>query len=661
MPIKRFNKILIANRGEIAVRIIRACRELDIFSVAVYSSADANSAHVALADEAVLLGAPEASQSYLAIDKIIDAAKATGAQAIHPGYGFLAENPLFAQACADSGLTFIGPTADSMRAVAAKDTARTLAEGLSVPTIPGLEGLASFDGAFVARCELLGYPLLLKAAAGGGGLGMRIVEAGADLQEAFAAVTREAQQAFGDDAIIVEKYLGRARHIEVQLLADNYGHCVHLHERDCSIQRRRQKIIEESPARNFPVAIKEELCSAALAIAQHIDYRGAGTVEFLVDGDQFYFLEMNTRLQVEHGVSEAVTGVDIVQWQIKIAEGEALSLQQSQIEQRGHAIECRLCAESPARDFIPASGRINYWRGPALQRCDSGIHAGSEISVYYDSLLAKVVSFGADFSQANRNMHSALAQCALLGVDSNISYLANITASVPWIEGAIDTNAVSNYHTLWSSAGDSHNRNRLICAAVAVACAPAGEYWPGRQHCLDHWRVELDEQQLTVQARWLCENSVEVLVGDSELRCELRIVNTTAASSTVTVLAFELSVDGLRSRFSAQFEYGQGAARSVSVHSDTAGAAKMTIYPAAMAQQSSTSQAVILAPMPAKIIAVDIAVGDSIAVGDNMLLLESMKMETRMTATRAGIIKAVFVSPEDLVESASPMFEFESE
>jgi 3-methylcrotonyl-CoA carboxylase alpha subunit len=661
VSIKRFNKILVANRGEIAVRIIRACRELHIFSVAVYSSADVDSAHVALADEAVFLGAPEAAQSYLAIDKIIAAALAVGAQAIHPGYGFLAENPLLAQACSDSGLTFIGPTVDSMKAVAAKDAARTLAESLAVPTIPGLEGLASYDSALVAGCEGLGYPLLLKAAAGGGGLGMRIVEEAGALQEALAAVSRESKQAFANGGIIVEKYLGRARHIEVQLLADNYGHCVHLHERDCSIQRRRQIIIEESPARNLPAAIKQQLCHAAVAIARHIEYRGAGTVEFLVDGEHFYFLEMNTRLQVEHGVSEAVTGIDIVQWQIKIAEGEALSLQQSHIEQRGHAIECRLCAESPARDFMPASGRVNYWRGPNLQRCDSGIHAGSEISVYYDSLLAKVVSVGTDFSQANRNMRSALAQCALLGVDNNISYLANITASQPWIEGAIDTSAVANYHPLWSASAEGQNHHRLICAAVAVACKPSEQYWPGRQQRPDQWHVELAEQQLTVQTRWLSEQSLEVSIDDSVLRCELSGEHTLGASAGVPVLIFELLLEDQRRRFTAQWEYGEGSARVVSLHSDTAGAAQMTVYPAAAPRQGSSSQSVILAPMPAKIIAVDIAVGDRVAQGDSMLLLESMKMETRLAATRPGIIKSVFVSEGELVESGRPMFEFESE
>jgi len=660
VAIKRFSKVLVANRGEIAVRIIRACREMDISSVAVYSSADIHSAHVALADEAVFLGEPEAVQSYLAIDKIIAAAHAAGAQAIHPGYGFLAENPLFAQACADNGLVFIGPTADSMRAVAAKDAARCLAQSLSVPTIPGLDELASYDAEFVASCEQLGYPILLKAAAGGGGLGMRIVEGAGELAQAFASVSREARQAFADGAIIVEKYLAGARHIEVQLLADNYGHCVHLHERDCSIQRRRQKIVEESPARNLAATVKEQLCHAAVTIAQQIDYRGAGTVEFLVDGEQFYFLEMNTRLQVEHGVSEAVTGIDIVQWQIKIAEGEALALQQRDIEQRGHAIECRLCAEVPLRDFMPASGTVSYWRGPSLQRCDSGIHTGSEISVYYDSLLAKIVSVGDDFSQANRNMQAALAQCALLGVDNNIDYLAKITASVPWIEGAIDTNAVSNYHPLWSATEHNSNRDRLICAAVALACAPLGEYWPGRQHRHDQWLIELNEQQFAVQTRWQDECSLVVLVGDSEHHCELSAKQSLADSSQGAVLALELLLDGLRSRFSALLDR-DGAVSTVSLHSSTAGAAQIVVYPADKARQSSTGQSVILAPMPAKIISVDIAIGDSVTVGDSVLLLESMKMETRLTATRDGVIKEVYVNEGDLVESASPMFEFENE
>lgn len=666
MPIHRINKILIANRGEIAVRIIQACREMDIISVAVYSTADQTSLHVELADEAVCIGDPEAASSYLNIDKIIAVARKLNVQAIHPGYGFLAENPVFADACKSNGIIFIGPDAQCMSAVASKDTARSLVQGLEVPTIPGLEDLATYSNSLVKRCEAIGYPLLLKAAAGGGGLGMRIVESSAQLEDAFKSVKREAKQAFGDDGIIVEKYLGHARHIEVQILADKNGNCVHLHERDCSIQRRRQKIVEESPARGLALQIKQQLCDAAVSITKHINYSGAGTIEFLVDGDHFYFLEMNTRLQVEHGVTEAVTGIDIVQWQIRIAEGATLTLQQDDIVQRGHAIECRLCAEDPALDFIPASGVVSYWQGPIVQRCDTGIRSGSEIGIYYDSLLAKVVSFGDDFSQANRNLQTALAQCALLGLKSNLHYLRQIVSSQPWCEATIDTSAVEKYHSQWSAPLDSDAVNQLISAAIVLLCNRQQQSsWPGEQHIPQQWQVVIvgsNKDQISVESRQLEQtNTVTnsmIDIGGDDYHTSLRALEFMESPAPANALIARLEIEINQHRVHV---IGLVVDNQVSLHCDTLGSIALTIGSANSTKNSGISEDKILAPMPAKIVAISVQIGEKVSKGQELLLLESMKMETRLTASRDATIKTIDVSEGELVESGNPLIEFESE
>jgi len=656
VSIQRFNKILVANRGEIAVRVIRACRELHIMSVAVYSTADQHSLHVELADEAVCIGEPEAASSYLNIDKIIGVAKELGAQAIHPGYGFLAENPGFAEACEQNDIVFIGPSAESMRAVAAKDTARELADSLLIPTIPGLNVVGKFGTQFSSECESIGYPLLLKAAAGGGGLGMRVVAESGALESDYGAVCRESLQAFGDDKIIVEKYLGGARHIEVQVLADNHGHCVHLHERDCSIQRRRQKIIEESPARNLPAEVKQLLCDAALTLTKHINYYGAGTVEFLLDEDnQFYFLEMNTRLQVEHGVTEAVTGVDIVQWQIRIAEGEVLSLAQGDISQIGHAIECRVCAESPELDFMPASGYVSFWRAPETQRCDTGIRSGSRISVYYDSLLAKVVSYGQDFSEANRNLQTALSQTALLGVETNLNYLRNIAASSAWRQGEVDTSSVARYKSEWSVAIDDRSRNYLLCAAMAILNEKENQFvWPGLKHYPQKWQVSGAVFNLEVVSQR--ENTVVQTVTiegqayDSHVFSSEGLADPALISMDIEIANRRVRVVGLLTNDGER----------IYVHCDTLGSLSFSFDTADSVKQAGASVDVVIAPMPAKIVAIHSKVGDEVLIGQELLLLESMKMETHLAASRDGKIKAIYVEENELVESGSPLIEFET-
>jgi acetyl-CoA carboxylase biotin carboxylase subunit len=464
----RFNSVLIANRGEIAVRIARACRELSMHSVAVYSQADAGALHVRVADEAVEIGPAEASQSYLNIERVLAAAKQSGAQAVHPGYGFLAENAEFAEAVIAAGLVWVGPPPAAMRAMGNKAGARTLMEKAGVPVLPGFQD--EDDAVSLKKAaEQIGYPLLVKAAAGGGGVGQRVVNKAGELSEGVEAARREAQNAFGDQRLILEKYLPTARHIEFQVLGDQYGKLLYLFERECSLQRRRQKIVEETPSPLLDSKLRTEMSAAALAAAGAVGYTNAGTVEFLVDPKtrQFYFLEMNTRVQVEHPITELVCGVDIVQWQLRIAAGEKLTLKQKDIQQRGHAIECRIYAEDPAASFLPQAGRVLKMRQPKGDnvRVDSGVGEGTEVGVYYDPLLAKVIVHADTRSAALERMQAALRDTAFLGLTTNIEFLQDLLAHPAVQAGDYDTRFVENQFGSWS-AGKEVPTEVLLAAAL---------------------------------------------------------------------------------------------------------------------------------------------------------------------------------------------------
>ncbi len=405
-----FRKLLIANRGEIACRIMRTARRLGVETVAIYSDGDAGSMHVEQADEAWLVGPSPAQQSYLAIDKIVDVAGRSGAEAIHPGYGFLSENPSFAEACAAAGLIFVGPPTSAMRLMGAKASAKSLMERAGVPIIPGYHGGATDLATLEEEARRIGFPLLVKASSGGGGRGMRLVESAEQLGEAFAAAMREALSAFGEGKLLLERRLVRARHVEVQIFADAQGGCLAFPERDCSLQRRRQKILEETPAPGLAPELRKALREAALTAARCVGYQGAGTVEFLVEGDRFYFLEMNTRLQVEHPITEMVAGQDLVEWQLRIAAGESLPISQEEIHPKGCAIETRICAENPEQDFRPSTGSIDRFRPPSLEehvRVDAGVRSGDRVTPYYDSLLAKLIVWGEDRAGALRRLRRA--------------------------------------------------------------------------------------------------------------------------------------------------------------------------------------------------------------------------------------------------------------
>jgi len=443
-----FSKILIANRGEIACRIIRTARRLHIRTVAVYSEADAKAMHVAMADEARLIGGAAPRESYLSIARILDAALSSGAQAIHPGYGFLSENADFAAACAAAGIVFIGPSAAAIRAIGDKAAAKAIMERAGIPTVPGYHGEAQDTPRFAEEARRLGYPLLIKASAGGGGRGMRLVAEASELAAALDSAKREAESAFGNGRLILEKYLAGPRHVEVQVFGDDRGQIVHLFERDCSAQRRHQKVAEEAPAPRLDDDRRRALGAAAIAAARAVDYVGAGTVEFILQGTDFYFIEMNTRLQVEHPVTEMITGHDLVEWQIRIASGEDLPATQERISCRGHAMEARLYAEDPQRDFAPASGLLRQLRLPASApdlRIETGVREGDEIPIYYDALLAKLVAFGDDREGARRRLEAALTDVEIAGVAHNRDFLLRLVQHPDFVAGTIDTGFIERH------------------------------------------------------------------------------------------------------------------------------------------------------------------------------------------------------------------------
>ena len=465
-----FNRILIANRGEIAVRVIRACRELGIETVAVYSEADRAALHVQYANHAYLIGPPPSAESYLVIPKIIEAAQKSGAEAIHPGYGFLSERALFARACQEAGVVFIGPTPEAIAKMGDKVTARTIMQQAGVPVVPGTDVLGSEEEVITAA-ERIGFPVMFKASAGGGGKGMRLVHSRNEVLAALRGVRSEAKSSFGDDRMYMEKFVEKPRHVEVQILADTHGHTIHLYERECSLQRRHQKVIEESPSTAINDAVRKQMGQVAVEAAKAVHYVGAGTVEFLVDAHQnFYFLEMNTRIQVEHPITELVTGVDLVKAQIEVAAGQPLSLQQKDIQQRGWAIECRIYAEDPARDFLPSPGKIEILRTPGGNgiRDDSGVYEGWEVPIYYDPLISKLCAYGRTREEAIQRMLRALQEYTIEGIVTNIPFHRWALKHPRFLAGDLDTGFIpQEFHGL--PFDEDHLHREVILAAAALS------------------------------------------------------------------------------------------------------------------------------------------------------------------------------------------------
>jgi len=643
-------RLLIANRGEIACRIIRTCRRLGMASVAVFSEADAMARHVREADEAWPIGPAEPERSYLDQAAILEAARRAGADAIHPGYGFLAENAVFARACEAVGRIFVGPPADAIEAMGAKDKARAIAVEAGVPVLPGEYPADSSMEGLAAAAHRVGFPLMVKPVAGGGGKGMRIVRAVADLDDALAAARREAEAAFGDGRLLLERFLDRPRHIEVQVMGDRFGKLVHLLERDCSLQRRHQKILEEAPAPGFDEPLRRRLAEAALKVARAVGYANAGTVEFILDEEGgFHFIEMNTRLQVEHPVTEAITGLDLVEWQLRLAAGEPLSLNQGDIRASGHAIEVRIYAENPERDFLPSSGRVGRLRWPEGCRVDAGIEAGDRVAADYDPMIAKLVVHAPDRPAAIARLRAALAATRVEGVATNLAFLARVARAE-----AFETAAIAS---MWLDR-ESPQPPALPLPPLAVAALAAVAYRRRIKARGGAW-----DQQPGFRLNGPARHLVRLAQGSDE---SLVIVEARGRWHRLTIgdTVEELILTGE----TADRLWIEHAGRVIPLEAEVdaeagcvlvAGGAERYEMRESAAMPPSTHQApgTLAAPMPGRITEVRIAVGDMVAAGTVLAILEAMKMEHRFTAPQGGTVAALHVAPGDRVEEGMVILE----
>ncbi|GAA2608491.1 acetyl-CoA carboxylase biotin carboxylase subunit [Streptomyces tubercidicus] len=628
-----FDTVLIANRGEIAVRVIRTLRALGIRSAAVYSDADADARHVREADTAVRIGPAAAAESYLSVERLLEAAVRTGAQAVHPGYGFLAENAAFARACADAGLVFIGPSADAIELMGDKIRAKETVREAGVPVVPGSSGSGLDDGQLAAAAREIGMPVLLKPSAGGGGKGMRLVREEALLADEIASARREARSSFGDDTLLVERWIDRPRHIEIQVLADGHGNVIHLGERECSLQRRHQKVIEEAPSVLLDEATRAAMGEAAASAARSCGYRGAGTVEFIVPGKDpasYYFMEMNTRLQVEHPVTELVTGLDLVEWQLRVAAGERLPYAQEDITLTGHAIEARICAEDPARDFLPTGGTVLTLHEPegGGVRTDSGLSEGGEVGSRYDPMLSKVIAHGPDRASALRRLRAALAGTVTLGVTTNAGFLRRLLAHPDVVSGELDTGLVER-----EAAGlvDGTVPDEVYAAAAAVrqaALEPAVADGGWRDPFAAPNGFRLGGEPAPVR-HWLRVPGHDPVAHD---------VRPDAAAAQVTPDRVRVTVDGVLHTFhhSGDWLGRDGDSWQVTTHDPVAAA----LRGAAGAHGADT----LAAPMPGTVTVVKVAVGDEVAAGQGLLVVEAMKMEHVISAPHAGTVAELDVT-----------------
>ena len=650
--LQALRKVLVANRGEIAVRVLRACHGLGLRSVAVYSEADRKAPHVRLADEAACIGPPVAAESYLHIERILEAANKTGADAVHPGYGFLAENADFAQACADAGLTFVGPSPAAIAKMGSKTEARALARAAGVPVIPGYDGADQGDEAFEAAAKEIGFPVLVKASAGGGGRGMRIVEEPSALREALGSCRREAQAAFGDGTLLLERYIERPRHVEIQILGEAAtGRVVHLFERECSIQRRHQKIIEESPSPALDEDLRARMCGAAVSFAESIGYTNAGTVELILDQDgSFFFLEVNTRLQVEHPVTELITGVDVVQAQLRVAAGEPIPFVAEDLEIRGHAIECRLYAEDPARGFLPSTGRLLDWHvdeGEGV-RIDAGFEGGLEVSPHYDSMLAKMVTWGPHRMLAIARMERALTGMSVLGVQTNRELLLKILSSEPFRSGETDTHFIDNHIGEDLAAPlDPAVLSRAARAATLFAfqsrrsdrtLLPNLE--PGyRNNPFEDSRVRYEVAGDTLEVAYsnLGRNQLRLIQGECS--------GTVALSSfDPPEICFE-DVDGVRRRARVVCDQDR--------HHVHLGRAKVVLreLPRLPEPEREELAGGLVAPVTGRVARISVGPGDAVAKGQVVAIIEAMRMEHSLLAPEDGTVAEVRAAEGDTVEA----------
>lgn len=646
----KIKKLLIANRGEIARRIMRTCRQQGIATVAVYSEVDASLPHVLEADQAICLGAAPARESYLVIDKIIAAAKETNADAIHPGYGFLSENTELAAACEKAGIIFVGPNARAIEVMGDKAAARQLMAASQVPVLPGYDEDGASDDALIAASTEVGFPLLIKAVAGGGGKGMRIVNQAAEFSEALAAARREARNAFGDDRVLLERYLPAARHVEVQVFADNHGNAVHLFERDCSVQRRHQKIIEEAPAPGLDDATRQAFGEAAVQAAKAIDYRGAGTVEFLYapGSGEFFFMEMNTRLQVEHPVTEMITAEDLVAWQLAVAAGEALPKAQDEIQRQGHAMEVRLYAENPEQGFLPSSGLLQHLHWPHEQaRVDAGYEAGDRVEEYYDPMIAKVICYGADRDAARRRLIDALQHLELSGIHHNTPFLLRVLQDQAFADAELDTRLLEHRpHLMDDAPADPH---LLALAASRLFSSQDNSTSEGSpwQH-LTGWRPLGQRFQLSL-----------LQVDDAAL-----CVREQDGLATIDGEAHPLTLTQDAHAFRLHWGHRGLAGRYARVDDSTLllfvdGQAHHIVRNPSRDSAQQAAEGGFVAPMSGAIVALHVSTGTHVQAGDAVITLEAMKMEHTLRATVAGQVHDFHVAVGDSVSEGTLLVEFE--
>jgi len=670
-----FSKILIANRGEIACRVAATARRLGVRTVAVYSDADANAKHVAACDESVHIGASSPKESYLRWERILEAAKASGAQAVHPGYGFLSENEAFAQACADAGLVFIGPPPSAIKAMGLKAESKQLMEAAGVPLVPGDHAAAQDPDLLRGEAARIGYPVLIKASAGGGGKGMRAVDKAEDFDAALASCKREAINSFGDDAVLIEKYVLRPRHIEIQVFGDSHGNYVYLFERDCSVQRRHQKVLEEAPAPGMTDAMRAQMGAAAVAAARAVEYVGAGTVEFIVEqrfepgvqapSMRFFFMEMNTRLQVEHPVTEAITGQDLVEWQLRVASGERLPLTQNQLRITGHAIEARICAESPDNDFLPATGSLQVYRKPACTsfaradgecavRIDDGVRQGDTISPFYDSMVAKLIVIGDDRAQALARLDAALSQTHIVGLNTNLQFLRYVARSPSFAQADLDTALIPRESAVLF-------KQEPVGLAFAVAASIA-------RTVLDERALELPDP-FSRRDGWRAFGEAVRNFGfefhgepvDAQLCYRHDGVMQLQVGAAAGVLSFCAVDDGIDLQFAGQRHmvqvYRQGELAHVfAPHGATR---ILAIDLLAHAGDSQTDGGRLTAPMPGKVLSFTVKAGDKVKKGQALAVMEAMKMEHTIASPIDGTVAELLFAPGDQVSEGSELLKLE--
>jgi 3-methylcrotonyl-CoA carboxylase alpha subunit len=660
-PYRRFRTLLIANRGEIAVRVIRTAKAMGLRTVAVYSEADRGALHVAMADEAILLGPARARDSYLNIGRVIEAARLSGAEAVHPGYGFLSESAEFAQACLDAGLVFVGPTAGMIQAMGSKSGSKMLMEKAGVPLVPGYHGEAQDDPTLAKAADNIGFPVLVKASAGGGGRGMRIVGSAGELAAALVSAKREAKAAFGDDRILIEKFVKNPRHIEVQIIGDSHGNLLSLFERECTLQRRHQKVIEEAPSPTLDASRREAVGAAARKAAAAVDYVGAGTIEFVSDGKDVFFIEMNTRLQVEHPVTELVTGIDLVEWQLRVAFGEKLPLAQNQIKLNGHAIEARVYAENPHKNFMPSVGRIRSWHMPEPLnglRIDAGYRAGDAVSPHYDAMLAKVIAWAPTRDAAIEKLNRALEESDVRGIVTNIPFLSALLTHPDVRANAIDTGFIErelkNLTPEPVSPGDLE-----LCAAVTAILLQ--EFPAAFAEAHSPWRtagwmpVGLRQRLFTFRHGQGAEQEIRLHYGNSPAKWsigERQVVFT--FSTTTDDGGFDLTLDGMKSHVVSVIEGHELYLRTRNGRFEL-----HWVDPFGGDDEELVGEDKIVAPLPGTVVALLAEEGATLEKGTAILTLEVMKMEQTLRAPYAGVLKKIKCKVGDIVQEGVELAEIE--